>query len=494
VYKKMAALVAVGVTVLATASPSSANTARSLVPAADPTTTDVATVVVDSAHPAGRLNGDAVGLSFEVRELAIGNLDSERGNVAQMFRTLGRSNVRIGGNTLDRDTSWIPQGSLAPVPAPDWVKSALSPNDIRRFRDLLDETGWNSIVAINAGRPDLPKIADEAKSLTRILGHKLYALGCGNEPDQWVGRGYKPAPFDYTQYHTDWAQCADVTGSTKLSGPDTAGTGSSWAAGLAKDETKRMKLITVHQYASGPTITIEQLLGANQTANQLKSVANNLAAANAAGLPIRIDEANSAFSGGVDGVSNKYASALWVIDYGLSMAQAGVAGVNIHGGLGVCNEPIWNGFFQRYTPFCAANKAYELAQIYKAMPIYYGIWMARQMGPGTFLPVQLTSTRNVTAYAVRGDDGRTRIALIQKDPTTAAPVQVTLNVGGRSRHAKVLRMTGTALNDEPTQIQGATVDAAGKLNPGAPDFAPVHNGVLTLSVAAGTAAVITLDR
>lgn len=59
-----------------------------------------------------------------------------------------------------------------------------------------------------------------------------------------------------------------------------------------------------------------------------------------------------------------------------------MTGVNIHGGLGVCNDPIWNGKFQRYRPFCAANKAYELAQVYKAMPIYHGLWMARQMGPG----------------------------------------------------------------------------------------------------------------
>jgi hypothetical protein len=490
----MAALVAVGVTVLATASPSTAATNHpTLVPVADPTT-DVATISIDSAHPTGRLAQDAVGLSFEVRELGIGNLDPNRGNVLQMFRTLGPSNVRIGGNTLDRDTLWIPRGTAAPIPKPDWTQSIVTPNDLKRFRGLLDRTGWTSIVAVNAGRPDMPRIADEAKALNKILGRKLLAMGCGNEPDQWLGRGYKTAPFDYPQYHADWQACADATGSTKLSGPDTAGTGSAWAANLAKDETSRMKLITVHQYASGPTITIPQLLGPNQTANQLRSVATNLAAAKANGLPIRIDEANSAFSGGVDGVSNRYASALWVIDYGLSMAQAGVAGVNIHGGLGVCNEPIWNGFFQRYTPFCASSKAYELAQVYKAMPIYYGIWMARQMGPGQFLPLQLTSTRNITAYAVKGDDGRTRIALVQKDPTTAAPVQVTLDIGGRSKHAKVLRMTGTALADENAAVQGATVDGLGKLEPGAPDQVSVRNGVLSMSVAAGTATIITLDR
>jgi hypothetical protein len=493
VYRRLVALAAIVVTVLATASPSTAATNHpTLVPAADPVATDVATLAIDYAHPAGRLAQDAVGLSFEVRELGIGNLDPERGNVTAMFRTLGPSNVRVGGNTLDRDTLWIPGSALPPDPKPDWVQSILTPNDIKRFRDLLDRTGWTSIVAVNAGRPDLPRITDEAKALQRILGRKLVALGCGNEPDQWLGRGYKTAPFDYPQYHADWAACADATGSTKLSGPDTAGTGSTWAANLAADETARMKVLTVHQYASGPTITIDQLLGPSQTAAQLRSVAPNLAAANAHGLPIRIDEANSAFSGGVDGVSNRYASALWVIDYGLSMAQAGVAGVNIHGGLGVCNEPIWNGFFQRYTPFCAANKAYELAQVYKAMPIYYGIWMARQMGPGRFLPLQLSSTRNITAYAVRGDDGRTRIALVEKDQTSAAPVQVTLNVGGPTRGAKVLRMTGTSLADVPTAVQGATVDIAGKLKPGPPDSVGVRDGSLTVSVAAGSAAIITL--
>jgi hypothetical protein len=114
------------------------------------------------------------------------------------------------------------------------------------------------------------------------------------------------------------------------------------------------------------------------------------------------------------------------------------------------------------------------------------------MGPGRFLPVQLSSERNTTAYAVRGDDGHTRVALVQKDDTSAAPVTVTLNVGGGARTAKVLHMTGAALADEPTAVQGATVDIAGKLKPGKPDSARVRGGVLTLTIPAGSAAIITL--
>ncbi|MFL6110038.1 MAG: glycosyl hydrolase family protein, partial [Catenulispora sp.] len=452
---------------------------------------DAATVTVDVAHPAGRLASDAVGLSFEERELGIGNLDPDKGNMAQLMRTLGPSNLRIGGNTLDRDTLWVPAGQAPPDPKPEWVQDVVTPTDIKRLRGLLDATGWTAEVGVNVGHWDRALAADQIRAMDRLLGKRLVAIECGNEPDQWEGKALRPPGYAYPQYHADWSACADLAGHPRIAGPDTAGTSSSWASSLAADEHDRMAMLTVHQYAAGPDITIDRMLSPAQITSQLHAVGSNLAAARAAGLPMRVDEANSAYSGGVDGVSNKYASALWVVDYGLSMAQAGLAGVNIHGGLGVCNDPIWNGKFQRYTPICAASQAYELAQSYKVMPIYYGIWMARQMGHGRFLPVTVDTTRNISAYAVKGDDGRTRIALVQKDATAAAPVDVTLSIGGGARSARVLRMTGPALNQETTAVQGSTVDAAGRFRP-VPSTVPVTGDQLTISVAAGSAVVITL--
>jgi hypothetical protein len=486
VFRKAAALTAAGFTVLAVAAPVHAALPAATSGAAVATAT--ATVTVDGAHPAGRLAADAVGLSFEMRELGIGNLDPARGNMAQLMRTLGASNLRIGGNTLDRDTLWVPAGQTPPDPRPAWVEDIVTPGDLRRLRGLLDATGWTAEVGVNVGRWDPALAADQVRAMDRILGRRLVAVECGNEPDQWAGKALRPAGYAYPQYHADWSACADVVGHGRIAGPDTAGTSSSWASSLAADEHDRMSLLTVHQYASGPDLTIDRMLAPAQITSQLTAVAGNLAAATANGLPMRVDEANSAYSGGVDGVSNKYASALWVIDYGLSMARAGMAGVNIHGGLGVCNDPIWNGRFQRYTPICASSRAYELAQQYQVMPIYYGIWMARQMGPGRFLPVSLNATRNMSAYAVKGDDGRTRIALVHKD---GAPVDVTLSVGGRDRNASVLSMTGAALDQEPAAVQGVTVDAAGKFRP-APSAARVTGGELTLSVGGASAVVVTL--
>jgi hypothetical protein len=490
VYTKTAAAVVVALLALVPAAP--APTAPPGVPTGMSAVDGTATIVVDTAHPAGRLPADFLGLSFEMRELGIGNLDPDRGNVTALLRTLGPSNVRIGGNTLDRDTLWVPQGQSPPAVKPDWVQDIVTPADVERLRGLLDATDWKAEVGINVGRWDPALGADQARALTRILGPRLVAIECGNEPDQWVGKGLRPAGYGYAEYHADWQACADAVGHTPIAGPDTAGTSSGWASSLAADES-RLAMLTVHQYAAGGDATIAGLLSPAQVTNQLNAVAKNLAAAQAHRLPLRVDEANSAFSGGVDGVSNKYASALWVLDYSLSLAQAGVAGVNIHGGLGVCNDPIWNGKFQRYTPFCAANKAYELAGQYKAMPIYYGIWLARQLGTGRFVPLTVDSDRNITAYAVRGDDGRLRIAVVQKDEVGSAPVTVALTVGGRDRDGGVLHLTGTSLGDEPTAIQGSTVDPAGHLIPGPADRVRVTGGVLTLDLTAGSAALITLS-
>ncbi|MET0135149.1 MAG: glycosyl hydrolase family 79 C-terminal domain-containing protein [Kibdelosporangium sp.] len=452
-----------------------------------------ATLTIDSANPTGRLPADFVGLSYEMRELGTGNLDATKGNLVTLFKTLGRSNIRISGNTLDRDTLWVPKGQQPPDPLPEWVAHTVTPADIERLGRFLSATGWNSMVGINLGRWDPVLGPDQARAMFRILGDKLVAAQCGNEPDQWVSRGYRPTGYAYADYKKDWEMCAAAVGNKRIAGPDTAGTSSSWAANLAADERDLMSMLTVHQYSAGGDATIATLMAPETVTAQLKSVSANLAAANANNLPFRIDEANSAYSGGVDGVSNKFASALWGLDYSMQMAQAGVAGVNVHGGLGRCNEPIWNGRFQRYTPVCAATKADEEARVYKAMPIYYGLWMARRMGPGKFLPVTLSTDRNVTAYAVKGDDGRTRIAVLQKEETSATPVRLDIRVGGPGRTADVLRMTGTSLGDEATAIQGATVDRQGTLRPHRAEQVRVRNGSVSLKLAAGSAAVITID-
>lgn len=463
----------------------------------DPATT----VTVDAMHPFGNLPADFVGLSYEMRELSsacttgdcLGGFDADKGNLVALFKTLGRSNIRISGNTLDRDTLWVPAGEQPPDPLPDWVKDVVTPADIARLGQFLTETGWRAEVGINLAHYEPRLAADEAHTLLAVLGRHLSGAECGNEPNHYASNGYRSAPYGFAQHKLDWEACADAVGSSRIAAPDLSAPTSTadWFTQFAQAEHDRVNMLTVHNYTGATTTS--QLLSPQVRASEVSNVASQLAAAQAVHLPIRLDETNSAVGGGVPGVSDTYASALWALDYSLAMAQAGFDGLNFHGGLGICDAPLFNGKYQRYTPICAATEADRQAGIYTVMPEYYGLYMATRMGSGRFLPVSVSSERNVTAYAVRGNDGRTRIAIVEKDDTSDTPVPVTIDFGAGDGMALVSHLTGDSLDSaDGVTVQGAGVSRTGHLAPRPGDPVAVHEGTINLTVDSGSAAIITL--
>lgn len=468
-------------------------------PAAAPTQV---TLTIDTAHPYGALPRDFVGLSYEMRELGVGNFDASTGNLVNLLRTLGPGNLRIGGNTLDRDTLWEPAGQPPPQPLPSWVKDVVGPADIARLNHFVDATGWRTEVGINLGHYDASLAADEAATLKSTLGSNLLGAACGNEPNDWAHNGLRTAPYGYPQYLPDWQACAAAAGSTPLAGPDVSSptTTGAWVSQFAAAEKNRLSLLTIHGYSVSGGSSATQLLSPQTDASEVANVSQELAGARAAGLPIRIDETNSAAGGGITGVSDTYASALWSLDYSLLMAQDGFNGLNFHGGLGVCDAPLYNGKFQIYTPICAANAADESAKVYTAAPEYYGLYLADHMGSGRFLPVKISSggsaaAPNLSAYAVRGDDGKIRVAVIEKDATTAASVNIAIHfTGGHSgTSAALVHLTGKSLaSAQGVQIQGVSVDRTGRLPYRPATKLHVHNGTVALAIAAGSADLITL--
>jgi hypothetical protein len=460
------------------------------------------TIVVDRTQALGDLPADFVGLSYEMRELASscttgscpGGFDADRGNLVPLLRNLGRSNVRISGNQLDRDTLWEPAGQSPPDPLPSWVADVVTPADITRLDKVLRATGWKAEVGINLAHYDPALAADEAHSLSSILRSRLAGAECGNEPNHYASNGYRPAPYDFAQHRQDWEACADLMRGERIAAPDlsTPKSTAAWFDQFAQAEQDRIDMLTVHNYTGAKTI--DELLSPQIRASELSDVAPQLASAQSVNVPIRMDETNSAVGGGIAGVSDVYASSLWAMDYSLVLAQAGFSGVNFHGGFGVCGAPLFNGKFQLYTPLCAASTQDQQNKIFKAMPEYYGLYMATRLGPGRFLPITLSSDRNVTAYAVRGDDGHLRIAVIEKDATSGAPVPISITVGGTARDASVLRLTGRSLDSaDGVAVQGRAVDRSGRLDPGQGSHVSVHHGTVNLTVASGSAVILTLD-
>src|ERR1700742_5184931 len=93
--------------------------------------------------------------------------------------------------------------------------------------------------------------------------------------------------------------------------------------------------VTVHAYplthcTKSKVVTIAQLLADSSSHGLAVSVAPLIADASRAHLPLRIDEMNGISCGGTRGVSDTFASALWMLDTLFEMTRAGVVGVNVH--------------------------------------------------------------------------------------------------------------------------------------------------------------------
>ena len=128
-----------------------------------------------------------------------------------------------------------------------------------------------------------------------------------------------------------------------------------------------------------------------------------------------INETNTFYNGGLAGVSNAFASALWVADVLGSYAQAGILGVNFHGG---SSGP--------YTPFTmtAGSAGYTVV----AQPVYYGMMFFAQFIQNGAAVIAATPSGAVpgtaSVYASRDGSGALRVLLINKSLTGAVATTV----------------------------------------------------------------------
>src|SRR6202034_3105393 len=175
-----------------------------------------------------------------------------------------------------------------------------------------------------------------------------------------------------------------------FAGPDVAGA-TDWVARFAVDEGKDIKLLTHHYYREGqnPTSTIDKLLHTDPKLAPM--LAKLRAASDSSGLPYRICETNSFSGGGKPGVSDTFASALWVLDFMFTLASAGCAGVNMETGV---NQ---RGFISSYSPIGDDEKWH-----YWAAPEYYGMLAFAQSGLGRIIRSTInTGERNITVHATQ---------------------------------------------------------------------------------------------
>jgi hypothetical protein len=428
------------------------------------------------------LHDDFIGLSFEANVLA-GSAFSA-GTLAQYMRTLGPGVVRFGANFVD-STFWTSKGEKAP----GWAVATITPADLQRLRTVADAAGWKVILGVNLKHRDPARAGDEAAHAKRILGDRLLAMEVGNEPNYYSG--YSPAKFwaDFQAYKKEMG--------VPLVGPspgrvDAAKTWLTDFASRQKANGVDIAALTTHYYpacAKTETVTISSLLSMKYRDNEQARAQLLADLAKGLGVPGLMDEANSVSCEGKDGVSDRYASALWAVDNELNVAQTGVRGMYFHSAIARCGAP--KPLYKAYTPFCAATDADAAAGRLRAQPEYYGLLMLQQVGTGYFQKLDNSDVTRLRAYALRNG---TRLRLVLVNVTSGTSATTTVKLGGTYTQGTQLQLTGPALDAASgLKLGGHTVGAGGTFAGTETTPVTVNGSTLTITVPAHTATLVTLN-
>jgi hypothetical protein len=351
----------------------------------------------------------------------------------QLVRNLapGQSPViRFGGDTTD--WTWAPTPGVA---KPRGIRYTIGQQWMRATRAAALALKARLILGVNFESDSRAIAAAESAAFLRGLGGAyITGLELGNEPEVYGTLGWyqtpagvpvpgRPASYDFSAYLRDYATVSRaLPRAVPLAGP--ASGAQHWFSSLGRylSADPRVRLVTFHRYPlhrcftapdSPEFPTIANLLAPAAATGPATSLAPVVAAAHARGIPFRADELNSVSCGGARGVSDTFASALWILDTLFNMAQVGVDGVNIH----TFHKAI-------YEPFAVSER--DGGWSAEVKPLYYGLLMFAQATPpgARLLPAVYRGPATLRVWSTRARDGRTRVVLINDSRRRPATVAV----------------------------------------------------------------------
>jgi len=394
-----------------------------------------------------------IGLSLET-ELAPVYFGLDSPVVNPMFVKLvsavasGHPVLRIGGTSTD--WTWWPVSRL---PRPAGIRYTLSPRWLQIVNATATALHARLILGVNLEADSRALAAAESQAYLRGISRAhIEGFELGNEPELYNVFGWyrrngrqvlgRPRSYRFNSYLRDYAIVSSaLPRSVWLVGPHFHG---GWFPNLDRylSAFPRVRVATLHRYAllrcatrSGSPIypTIPNLLAARSTIGLAASVAPLAAVAHAHRALFRLDEFNSVACHGQRGVSDTFASALWVLDALFALAHVGVDGINIHTSENAA-----------YDPFTFSRSADRwLAQV---KPIYYGLLMfARAAPPGSRLlatthPAQPT----LRTWATLAPGRTVRVVLINDSPERSITVAIRAPFGATAT-ARLTRLIAPGL-------------------------------------------------
>ena len=358
----------------------------------EPPATPAALALGAPAGAAIKLAGDPVGLSVEYQLLA-GELGAGRcppPALARAIRGLREPALRIGGDSQDQTA---PAGSPPHAGASDLPRGFWT-----RLGCLERETAIPVIVGLNLASGEPSWAASLAADARAVIPPARLAFELGNEPDiygthvpWWNGKALVHSAMPFATYLHRAEQVAAAIGRPSfIEGPDLAS--GRWVRAVpALARTLGLRAIDAHFYpldacAAGAGASASALLSrAVQT--KLDERVRLARDARAAGLPALISEANSVSCGGLAGVSDSPAAAVWAFRLIVAALRAGFDSVRFHSSGGP------------YDPFALARGRLALR------PLYLGLRAAAAVLAGGGVLRPLDGGESLDAVAVIRPDG-----------------------------------------------------------------------------------------
>jgi hypothetical protein len=431
------------------------------------------TLRIDTQNPGVPIPHDFAGLSFESSNL-LRDKDStyqfraENKPLIALFRVIGIRSLRVGGGTAD--------GPEFAVPGPEDVDHLFA------FAKTADLKVIYTFRLLN-GNP--AQSADLARYIQQGYRQQLSCFEIGNEPDWHSFHTFPGHPRDpkivesdpgvpgsaYPSYLAVWKQYAAAILKTVpdacLTGPDTGSNypvpgakntdhnGESWSQHFAHDaKGMNVRFITHHDYPGqsatgvGVETALDAMLSSSWPAQRYSVLYDHvLARVEEEGFAYRMTECND-YTGGVDGVSNAFASALWALDYMHWQAAHHALGLNFHNKRWIYTDTVYqdaSGAYH-YNPKAYAIRAFDIGSGGNVVPLT----MSNESG------------LNVTAYAVRGA-GELFVTLINKEHAAGArEANITIVAPGITGRA--LGMALVAPNGDLGAKAGVTLGGAEIVN------------------------------
>lgn len=468
-----------------------------------------------AAAPATPVPPSFAGLSIEWR--SVPDHIGAGGVVNPIFKRLvdtlagsgtGAPTLRFGGDSTDH-TWWNPDGA----PKPTGITTDIDVPWLAHLARWTSVAKTPLVLGLNMGLNDPARAATMAHvARTSLPPRTIRAFELGNEPDLYatprtyaVGSSVlarlqkRPTGYAHADYRRE---VAEHVAAVRPVAPDIGLAAGGFASGSWDDVQNdvltaewAVRLWSVHTYPlqtcepevrrRGGARLIPKLLASGAYVPIMDRVRQLSAVAASHGAKLVVSEINSAICGGLRGVSDTMASALWGTDVLFGLAAEGVRTVNFH---------TWTGSIYGPLELTRANGR----AVAKVRPLFYALLLFNKATPpgSRFVPVGPNPAGGkLKTWGTVGRDGVRRVVVINKDPKQARKL-VLRAPGSRAVVQRLVAPTLRSTNNVTFGGRGwggSTTD--GRLRGKARrEQLVARGGAFRLVVPAGSAALVRIPR